>query len=164
MTAVIDGLRIHRGAAGFDRWDDLLALILRAFAPMHGRIDPPSSALLLTPDGLRLKASEERLFLAFGGCRLAGCAFLAERQGYFYLGKLAVEPELQGRGIGKALVAAVERYARRAGKSAIELETRVELVENHATFARLGFIEIGRTAHSGYSRPTSITMRKELAV
>ncbi|TIN07524.1 MAG: GNAT family N-acetyltransferase, partial [Mesorhizobium sp.] len=30
-------------------------------------------------------------------------------------------------------------------------------------FARLGFHETARTAHSGYDRPTSITMRKVLS-
>lgn len=163
MTAAVEALTVRQGAADFDGWEDLLALILRAFASMQGRIDPPSSALLLTPDGLRRKASVERIFLALSGGRLAGCAFLAERPAHFYLGKLAVEPELQGRGVGRALVAAVEEHARSAGKPAIELETRIELVENHAAFERLGFVEIGRTAHAGYSRPTSITMRKVLS-
>ena len=39
-------------APDFARWDELLALILRAFAYMDGVIDPPSSAHLLSPEGL----------------------------------------------------------------------------------------------------------------
>lgn len=58
---------------------------------------------------------------------------------------------------------AVEDFARRRGKYAIELQTRIELAANHAAFARLGFREIARTAHEGYDRPTSITMRKALS-
>jgi hypothetical protein len=57
---------------------------------------------------------------------------------------------------------AVEDLARERGKDAIELQTRIELTTNHAAFARLGFRESGRTAHEGYDRPTSITMRKVL--
>jgi hypothetical protein len=38
----------------------------------------------------------------------------------------------------------------------------VELVENHAAFQALGFAETGRTAHSGFDRPTSITYRKSV--
>lgn len=163
MTAPAAPLVVRHGVRDFDGWDELLALILRAFASMQGRIDPPSSALLLTPESLRQKAATEHLFLAFHGNRLAGCAFLAERPAHFYLGKLAVEPGLQGRGIGRALVAAAEEFSRHAGKPAIELETRVELTENHAAFARLGFAETGRTAHPGYISPTSVTMRKALA-
>ena len=49
------------------------------------------------------------------------------------------------------------------GKPALELQTRIELTGNHAVFARLGFHETERTAHAGYARPTSITMRKALS-
>ena len=42
----------------------------------------------------------------------------------------------------------------------LELQTRVELTENHATFRALGFVEVARTAHPGYDRPTSITFRR----
>ena len=58
---------------------------------------------------------------------------------------------------------AVEDLARSRGKAAVELQTRIELTGNHAAFARLGFHETERTAHEGYIRPTSITMRKVLA-
>lgn len=148
--------------ADFDRWDDLLALIRRAFAYMDGIIDPPSSAHLLTADGLAGKARRETGFLAVENGRMAGCVFALERSRDFYVGKLAVEPDLQGQGIGTRLMRAVEDLARERGKDAIELQTRVELTANHAAFARLGFRETGRTAHEGYDRPTSITMRKVL--
>jgi GNAT superfamily N-acetyltransferase len=162
MTALPGALTIRRGAAGFTAWDELLALILASFAWMEGRIDPPSSALKLSAEGLRAKCTVETPFLAFLDGRLVGCAFLAERTDHFYLGKLAVAPGLQGRGIGRALLAAAEELALAAGKPAIVLETRVELVENHAAFARLGFRETGRGVHPGFDRPTSLTMRKVL--
>ncbi|RWA77388.1 GNAT family N-acetyltransferase [Mesorhizobium sp. M1C.F.Ca.ET.193.01.1.1] len=150
-------------APDYARWDELLALILRAFAYMDEVIDPPSSAHRLTPENLESKARQETVFLAVENGRLAGCVFALERANDFYVGKLAVEPGLQGRGIGARLMQAVEDLARRRGKPAIELQTRIELAANHAAFARLGFRETGRTAHAGYDRPTSITMRKVLS-
>ncbi|RWE02698.1 GNAT family N-acetyltransferase [Mesorhizobium sp.] len=147
----------------FARWDELLALILRAFAYMDGVIDPPSSARLLTPENLMSKAGQETAFLAVENGQVVGCIFALERAKDFYVGKLAVEPGLQGRGIGGRLMQAVEDFARRRGKHAIELQTRIELAANHAAFARLGFRESARTAHEGYDRPTSITMRKALS-
>ncbi|MDX8532678.1 GNAT family N-acetyltransferase [Mesorhizobium sp. VK25A] len=156
------GISIVRLAADFDRWDDLLALIRRAFAYMDSVIDPPSSAHRLTPENLRHKARQETAFLAMENGRIVGCVFALERTNDFYVGKLAVEPGIQGRGIGGRLMLAVEDFARRRGKHAIELQTRIELTANHATFARLGFGETERTAHEGYDRPTSITMRKVL--
>ncbi|RUU84399.1 GNAT family N-acetyltransferase, partial [Mesorhizobium sp. M7A.T.Ca.TU.009.01.1.2] len=38
-----EAVSITRIPVDFDRWDDVLALIMRAFASMDGIIDPPSS-------------------------------------------------------------------------------------------------------------------------
>jgi predicted N-acetyltransferase YhbS len=149
--------------ADFDRWDEVLALIMRAFAAMDGVIDPPSSAHRLTVENLRDKARQETGFAALKVGRTVGCVFVLERANDFYIGKLAVEPDFQGQGIARQLMQAVEDLARNRGKPAIELQTRIELTGNHAAFARLGFRETERTAHKGYDRPTSITMRKVIS-
>src|SRR3954468_16548246 len=81
-------------APGFERWDELLSLSMRAFAPMDGVIDPPSSAHLLSVESLRDKAGRETVFLALQDGRIAGCVFALERADDFYVGKLAVAPEL----------------------------------------------------------------------
>ena len=156
------GISIIGLPADFDRWDDLLALIRRAFAYMDGVIDPPSSAHLLSADSLAEKAKREAGFLAVENGRIVGCVFALERARDFYVGKLAVEPALQGQGVGSRLMQSVEDLARERDKDAIELQARIELTANHAAFARLGFRETARTAHAGYDRPTSITMRKVL--
>jgi len=88
--------------------------------------------------------------------------FLTVKPGRLYLGKLAVDASMRGQGLARRLVAQAETRARILGLPVVELETRVELVENHATFARLGFAKTGETAHPGYDRPTSITMQKRL--
>jgi GNAT superfamily N-acetyltransferase len=162
MTAVAPSPLEIRPADGFADWEELLALLNRAFAVMEGRIDPPSSLHRLDAAGLAAKAGVERCFLAWCGARLAGCVFCAERADGLYVGKLAVDPALQGRGIGRALMARAEAEALALGLPALELQTRVELVENHRTFERLGFVRTGETAHPGHDRPTSVTMRKVL--
>jgi GNAT superfamily N-acetyltransferase len=149
-----------RPADGFADWDGLLALLRRAFAFMEGRIDPPSSLHRLDAAGLADKARAGRCFLAFSGGRLAGCVFCEPRADCLYVGKLAVKPGLQGQGIGRALLARAATEALARGLPALELQTRIELVENHRAFARLGFLRTGETTHPGYTRPTSITMRK----
>ena len=76
-----------------------------------------------------------------------------------YLGKFAVETARQGQGIGRQLFEVAADAARAEGYREIELQARVELTENHVAFAAMGFCETGRTAHAGYDRPTSVTMR-----
>jgi predicted N-acetyltransferase YhbS len=150
---------VRRAAADFADWEEVRALILEAFAYMDGRIDPPSSALRLTPQSMAADAASGALLLASRGSTLAGCVFVRPKQDALYIGKLAVRPGLQGSGIGNALVAAARAEARALGLKALELQTRIELTENHAAFARMGFIKTAETAHPGYARPTSVTMR-----
>ena len=90
---------------------------------------------------------------------LLGCVFLKPKGDAFYLGKLAIRPALQGEGIGRRLFEASIEEARARNLPEIELQARVELTENRAAFAAMGFREVGRTAHDGYNRPTSVTMR-----
>jgi GNAT superfamily N-acetyltransferase len=158
----VDAVPIVAIPADFGRWQEVLELILDAFSYMDGVIDPPSSAHLLTADILRDKARSEAGFLAFKGGEIIGCVFACERATELYVGKLAVAKRCQGQGIGRRLVEAVEQLARERAKTAIELQARIELTANHLAFARLGFRETERTAHDGYEKPTSITMRKEL--
>jgi predicted N-acetyltransferase YhbS len=147
----------------FADWDALLVLIHEAFAYMEGVVDPPASGLRLTRDELRAKARTETGLIAVDGGRIVGCAFLADKDDHLYLGKLAVARDHQGRGIGRALVCQAEDLARRLGKPAIALQTRIELTGNHQAFGRMGFVRTAETAHPGYDRPTSVTMRKTLA-
>jgi hypothetical protein len=48
------------------------------------------------------------------------------------------------------------------GLPALELQTRIELTENHALFRHLGFVQTAATAHPGYTRPTTLTFRHPL--
>lgn len=142
----------------------MLALLRRAFACMEGRIDPPSSLDAMTEADLAAKAADEDLIWAVEtGRGLVGCMFALDLGDVLYLSKIAVEPGYQGQGICRRMMTCAEDLARRRGIPALGLQTRVELVENHAAFARMGFIEVGETAHPGYSQPTSLTMRKPLS-
>jgi GNAT superfamily N-acetyltransferase len=155
-------VRIGPAPQDFSAWPELLRLLTDAFAFMAGRIDPPSSVLRLTPDSIAEKAREETLFLAEDGNELIGCVFARPQGESLYIGKLAVRENRRRTGIGKALMDAVEHHALSLGLRRLELETRIELTENHATFASLGYVRTGEHAHEGYDRPTSVTMRKVL--
>ncbi|WP_373356398.1 GNAT family N-acetyltransferase [Pseudoroseicyclus sp. CXY001] len=140
---------------------EVLALIRAAFAGMEGRIDPPSSMHRLDAAALEAQAAEAEVWVI--GAPVRACVILTPRASALYLGKLAVAAEARGQGLARALVQQAEARARALGLPALELQTRVELTENHATFAALGFEEVGRTSHAGFDRPTTILFRKVLA-
>ncbi len=147
----------------FDSWQQLLELLRVSYAYMDARIDPPSSLHRLDAALLAEKSEDETLLLATLDETLVGCCFLKASDDSLYIGKLAVDPNRQGLGIGRKLVAFAAEVAEQQGCSALELETRIELVENHRAFAAMGFRKTGESAHRGYDRPTSITMRRDLA-
>ncbi|WFE40356.1 GNAT family N-acetyltransferase [Micromonospora sp. WMMD998] len=74
--------------------------------------------------------------------RLAGCAGLRWRPGWAELTRLYVRPAHRGAGGGAALLAAVEGHAGDAGVGRIRLDTRSDLVEAGALYARHGYREI----------------------
>ena len=155
-------IEIRPGPAGFGDWEGLMELLHAAFAFQEGRIDPPSSLHRFDAASIAVKAREEKLFLAFDGAELVGCIFARPQEGSLYVGKMAVSPQRQGEGIGRGLMQAAEDLARTSGLGVLELETRIELTENHATFAAMGFMKFAEGSHPGYDRTTSITMRKRL--
>jgi GNAT superfamily N-acetyltransferase len=155
-------ITLQRLDDGFDRWDQLLELILASFAYMNGLIDPPSSALSLTPQSLREKARGEIGYIALDDDQLAGCIFCRPEPDNLYIGKLAIPPSEQGKGIGRRLLAVAEATARARGLDVLRLETRIELTGNHATFASWGFLKTAENRHTGFDRTTSIEMRKIL--
>jgi N-acetylglutamate synthase-like GNAT family acetyltransferase len=147
----------------FADWEGLRTLLREAYAYMAPRIDPPSSLLRMSAADLEAKAREETLILAFDDERLIGCAFAALRDDCVYVGRLAVDAACRRRGVAREIFAAAEALARAHAKRCLELETRIELVENHRTFAALGFAKVAEAAHPGFARPTMIVMRRPLA-
>ena len=132
----------------------VLDLLHLCFAGMEGRIDPPSSLHRLTVEDV---AAAEVWGL---GVPLVACVFLTPKAQALYVGKLAVHPDHQGQGRARVLLDHATERARALGLPALELQTRVELVENHAAFRAMGFEKIGETAHDGFDRPTSFTFRR----
>ncbi|MGI3169314.1 GNAT family N-acetyltransferase [Pseudooceanicola sp. C21-150M6] len=164
MTPVPAPIRLSPNAPEIPATRDLL---IRAFAYMEGRIDPPSSLGRMTEGSLRRDAEEKELWIIPGpglpGQSISAplaCVILTPDQHHLYIGKLAVDETARGLGLARVLLDHAGTRARSLGLPLLRLQTRVELTENHATFMALGFQEVGRTAHSGYDRPTSITYER----
>lgn len=150
----------HRAENPYD-WGALLALVRHAFAGMEGRIDPPSSMHALTEAAIAEQAAAGEVWVI--GMPPVACMFLTPRPGRLYIGKLSVAEGHRGRGLARGLIDLAAARAQAMGLTLLELQTRVELVENHAVFAAMGFTKVGETAHPGFARPTSLTFQRAVA-
>ena len=149
----------YRAGADTD-WGAVLGLIRAEFAYMAGRIDPPSSLIHLTEAGVAEQAHSNEVWLI--GTAPAACVFLSARPPALYIGKLAVAAPMRRRGLAQALMAVADARARASGLPVLQLQTRIELVENHATFRAMGFHQTAATAHPGFDHPTSLTFERRV--
>ena len=156
MTDITLRLAMREDAA------DIVPVIRRAFAQYDGKLVPPSGALHETEATVAARIDTERCIVAFDGASPIACIFYKRVGDQLYFSRLAVLPDRRGEGLAQRLVAEVEAAARTAGLAAVTLGVRIALPGNVAMFAALGYREIGREAHSGFSEPTSITMEKRL--
>jgi [ribosomal protein S18]-alanine N-acetyltransferase len=92
-----------------------------------------------------IQSPNRPLLVAIAERSLAGYALVALREGAAAarLYSIAVDPSKGRRGVGRALMAASERYAAAHGRQSLRLEVRSD---NHAAIAlyeRLGFQQFG---------------------
>jgi GNAT superfamily N-acetyltransferase len=126
-------------------------------------LEPPSGALRESVDVVR----ED---LAAGGGAIAeldgspvGCLrWYLEPNGDVHVRRVAVEPGLQRRGLGRALMAWAEAEAEGRGCPGVTLGVRLVLVDNLAFFQSLGYEITGEHRHDGYAHPTWYALRKSV--
>ncbi|MCR8724826.1 GNAT family N-acetyltransferase [Frigidibacter sp. ROC022] len=139
----------------------VLVLMQGAFAYMDGRVDPPSSIHRMTAETLSRHAAEGEIWAI--GTPPVAAFILTPGPDSLYIGKLAVATSARGKGLARRLTDLAEERARALNLPWLELQTRIELIDNHATFVALGFSVIGETAHPGYAQPTSLTFRRPVS-
>lgn len=86
---------------------------------------------------------------------IVGCARIApEQDGSWYVASIATDPVQQGAGIGRAILAELERQARSAGVHALRITVinlRHELI---AWYERRGFVRTGAILPFAYDDPS----------
>ncbi|MET7471920.1 GNAT family N-acetyltransferase [Micromonospora sp. NPDC005686] len=92
------------------------------------------------------------LVLARRDGRVAGCAGLRWEPGWAEMTRVYVRPEHRGAGGGAVLIDAIEAYAVAGGAARIRLDTRSDLVEARALYARLGYREIPAFNNGPYAQ------------
>jgi GNAT superfamily N-acetyltransferase len=98
-------------------------------------------------EGDRISVAEVRAMFAKGTFLVApdyaGAIYVELRGSRAYFGLLSVDPTRQGGGVGRALVAAAEDYARVAGCSHMDIRVVNLRLELPPVYERLGYRQIG---------------------
>jgi ribosomal protein S18 acetylase RimI-like enzyme len=79
--------------------------------------------------------------------------------GAVLLDNVAVAPDAQGQGHGRALIAFAETEAQHRGSGVLRLYTHILMTENIALYKRVGFVETARVTEKGFQR---VYMEKRL--
>ena len=83
---------------------------------------------------------------------LIGVLVAFEHVDDFFVENVAVRPERQGEGHGRALLDHAATLARRAGRERMRLYTNVAMTENLAMYPALGWQETHRVREDGFGR------------
>jgi ribosomal protein S18 acetylase RimI-like enzyme len=83
---------------------------------------------------------------------VVGVLVLHERGAALVIENVAVRPDRQGRGVGRALVRFAEEHGRRTGLAEVTLYTNARMTENLRFYPALGYTEAGRGMQDGFDR------------
>lgn len=108
-----------------------------------------------------IKSARRPLLVAISDKSLAGYALVALRNkaAAARLYSIAVDPRIGRRGVGRALMAACERYAAAHGRQSLRLEVRADNGAAIGLYERLGFRQFG--AYEGYYADGARALRFE---
>jgi len=109
-------------------------------ATISPRVRRALEATLLDTETLRRRMTGEgAVWLAFVGGRVVGTVSAIPRSEGLHIRSMAVHPEARGQGVGRALLEAVERFARDRGHERLFLRTTPFLTSAIALYSRSGF-------------------------
>jgi len=125
------------------------ALVREAYAmyvPRIGREPAP-----VTADHAGLVAAGRTSVVEADG-EVAGVIVLIPGSDHLLVENVAVSPRMQGRGLGRELMAFAERRAAELGMAELRLYTNQLMTENLALYPALGYTETGRRVEDGFAR------------
>ena len=116
-----------------------------------------------TVESLGTKLASGGGFVAEADGRVVGCVMHIVSDTDLVLRGLAVRPEFENRGIGAALVSAVEEEARNQGLSRVLLAVSASNLEVRDYYTHLGYVISDEPyAHAIPGRPTPVVLTKDL--
>jgi putative acetyltransferase len=140
--------------------DDVIALIRQSDALMQS-LYPAESNHLVDIDALA--QPHAHFFVAREAGRVLGCgAFVLGTDGHAEMKRVFVDPAARGKGIARAIMAALEREAASLGVTLMQLETGIRQPEAIALYRKFGYVERGPFG-SYKPDPLSLFMEKQLS-
>lgn len=126
--------------AGVEDVPKIVTLLNAAFAMEREFIDRDRTS----DDEIGQLLQTGTFLVASGGAdELAACVYVERRGARLYMGMLAVDPSLQGRGLGRRMIAAVENRATESGCSGVDIKIVDRRVELPPLYRALGFTDNG---------------------
>ncbi|MEV6907895.1 GNAT family N-acetyltransferase [Amycolatopsis sp. NPDC051071] len=127
---------------------------------IDGYLEEQHSRDLVPPTGAFLLARRDGVLAGCAGVRVA-------MPGTTELTRVFLRPEARGQGGSALLVTAAEDVARDLGATVMRLDTRSDLVEARALYARLGYVEIepfsdGPFAQHWFSKPLVLPLSERV--
>lgn len=129
---------------------DIVERAYRGYVERIGRRPRPMDddyAAQIASDETEVFVAEER-----GDGRVCGVIVLVSQPDHVLIENVAVDPQRQGTGIGRRLLAFAEQSARRRGLAEVRLYTNVKMTENQRLYRGLGYEETGRRINSEFAR------------
>jgi ribosomal protein S18 acetylase RimI-like enzyme len=116
-------------------------LMLEAFEE-YRTLDVPSSALNESLEALQIAVKsnfEKALLCSINGVPLGSCRFTMEEDA-LYFSRVSVTPSARGKGIAKAMLLWLEKYAYDHFHRKIECRVRVSLQKNIGLYESMGYL------------------------
>jgi GNAT superfamily N-acetyltransferase len=133
----------HRDSGGSAR---LARDAYRHYTARIGRPPAPLGADYATA------VSDGAMWIAEDGDDLLGFIVLVDAEDHLLVENVAVDPRVQGRGVGAQLLALAEEEAHRRGYDRVQLYTNEAMTENLDYYPRRGYVETHRGEQDGYRR------------
>ncbi len=131
--------------------------IARSFA-----IEEQDRRQLADPVAAYIDTGGEILIAELDGRRIGCVALVPDGTGAYELSKMAISPELRGRGAGRALLTAAIAHARGLGASSLFLGSSTKLKDAVHLYEALGFAHVApETLYMPYAR-ADVFMKLEL--
>jgi GNAT superfamily N-acetyltransferase len=125
------------------------ACVAASFELYIARIGKPPAPMLLD---FAAEIEARRVWVAEVDGNVAGVLVQYETEQGFYIDTVAVAPDHQGAGVGKALLQFAEQEALRRGYDSLYLCTNTKMTENQIFYPRIGYVEYDRKLDDGYDR------------